>query len=138
MRIRGERRIQVFVQFILWIVTEEGGKSLQSIHLYIELSISYKEHLQTELKPKNRKTDKKDIIKTINKHANKITVSDTKSNERILSILPYVKGTIDRQSIKQTQYRIIFKSLKKIEQILRNPKDLRPQLRKNVQNPLFL
>jgi len=44
---------------------------------------------------KNSLTDKKDIIKTINKHANK-TVSDIQSDERILSILPYIKGTTDR------------------------------------------
>jgi len=45
-------------------------------------TISDKEHLQTEfnhLKTALQKNghDKKDIIKTINKHANKTTVSDT-------------------------------------------------------------
>jgi len=64
-------------------------------------TISDKEYLQTELNylkialQKNGH-DKKDIIKIINKHANKITVSDTQSDERILFILPYVKGTTDR------------------------------------------
>ena len=53
--------------------------------------ISDKEHLQTEfnhLKTALQKNghDKKDIIKTINKHANKTTDSDTQSDERILSI----------------------------------------------------
>jgi len=47
-------------------------------------------HLKTALQKNGH--DKKDIIK-INKHAKKTTVSDTQSDERILSILQYVKGT---------------------------------------------
>ena len=73
--------------------------------------------------------DKKDIIKTINKHANKTTVSDIQS-ERILSILPYIKGTINRigRILNKYNIRIIFKPPKKIGQILKNPKDQRPPL----------
>ena len=71
--------------------------------------------------------DKKDIIKTINEHANKITVSDTQPDEKILSILPYIKGTTDRigRILNKHNIRIIFKPPKKIGQTLRNPKDQR-------------
>ena len=94
--------------------------------------ISDKEHLQTELnhlKTALQKNghDKKDIIiKTINKHANKTTDSDTQSDERILSILTCVKGIINRISriLNKHNIRTIFKSPKKIGQILRNSKDL--------------
>jgi len=56
-------------------------------------TISDKEHLQTpqplkKLALQKNEHDKKDIIKTINKHTNKTTVSDTQPDERILSILP--------------------------------------------------
>jgi len=62
--------------------------------LYIELSISDKEHLQIELnylKLVSQKNghNKKDIIKTINKHANKTTVSNTQPER----ILPSIEGT---------------------------------------------
>jgi len=51
-------------------------------------------------------------------------VSDTQSNEKILFILPYIKGTTDRiDRILNKQYSN-FKSPKKIGQILKNPKDL--------------
>ena len=77
------------------IITEHKN-NLQSTHLYTELSSFLTKNIQTELKTRKTDTDKKDIIKTINKYANKTTVSDTQSDERILSILPYVKGTTDR------------------------------------------
>jgi len=53
------------------------------------------------------------------------TVSDTQSDERILSILPYVKGTIDQigRILNKHNIRTTFKLPKKIGQILRNPKD---------------
>jgi len=93
-------------------------------------TISEKEYLQTEFNhlklalQKNRH-DKKDIIKTINK----TTISDTQPDERILSILQYVRNNkLDWQDIKQTQYSNFFKPPKKIEQILRNPKGQRPPL----------
>ncbi|XP_018342267.1 PREDICTED: uncharacterized protein LOC108748544 [Trachymyrmex septentrionalis] len=89
-------------------------------------SISDKEHLQTELNylklalQKNGH-NKKDIIKTINKHANKTTVSDTQLDNKILSILLYIKGTTDQigRILNKHNIRIIFKSSKKIGQILR-------------------
>jgi len=54
-------------------------------------------------------------------------VSDTQSDERILSILPYVKGTTDRigRILNKHNIRTIFKPSKKIGQILRNPKNQR-------------
>jgi len=57
-------------------------------------------------------------------------VSDTQSDKRILSILPYVKGTTDRigRILNKYNIRTIFKPPKKIGQILRNPKDQRPPL----------
>jgi len=84
-------------------------------------TISDKEHLQTEfnhLKTALQKNghDKKDVIKIINKHANKTTVSDKQSNERILSILSYVKGTIER-IVRILNKHNIFKSPKKLRQI---------------------
>ncbi|XP_018355601.1 PREDICTED: uncharacterized protein LOC108756357 [Trachymyrmex septentrionalis] len=97
--------------------------------------ISDKEHLQTELNHlklalQKNGHDKKDIIKTINKHTNKITISDTQPDEKILSILSYVKGTTDRigRILNKHNIRTIFKPPKKIGQILRNPKDQRPPL----------
>ena len=94
--------------------------------------ISDKEHLQTELNFKiNLKLtlqknghDKKDIIRTINKHANKTMVSDTQP-KRILSIFSYVKGITNLigRILNKHNIRIILKPLKKIGQILRNPKD---------------
>ena len=93
-------------------------------------TISDKEHLQTELNHlklalQKNGHDKKDIIKTINKHANKTTVSDTQPDDKILSILPYVKGITDRigRILNKHNIRTIFKSPKKIGQILRNSKD---------------
>ena len=74
-----------------------------AINLFVHraFTIYDKEHLQTELNHlklalQKNGYDKKDIIKTINKHANKTMVSDTQLDERILSIFPYVKGTTDR------------------------------------------
>ena len=57
-------------------------------------------------------------------------VSVIQSDERILSILPYVKGTTDRigRILNKYNVRTIFKPPKKIGQILRNPKDQRPPL----------
>ena len=110
-------------------ITTQHKNSLQSTHLYIELSPSLTKNIYTELnhlKLTLQKTDttKKDIIKTINKHANKTTVSDVQLDERILSVLPYVKGTTDRIGIlNKHNIQIIFKPPKKIGQILRNPKD---------------
>jgi len=67
-------------------------------------------------------------MKTINKHANKTTVSDTQPDEKILSILPYIKGTTDwiGRILNKHNIRTIIKPSKKIGQILRNPKDQRP------------
>ena len=65
-------------------------------------------------------TTKKDIIEIINKHANKTTVSDTQSDERILSPIYQRNNRSDWQDIKQTQYPTtifklpIFKLPKKI------------------------
>jgi len=110
-------------------------KSLQLTHLYIDFAISDKEHLSIEfnhLKLVLQKNghNKKDIIKTINKHANKATVSDIQPDERILTILPYVKGTTDRigRILNKHNIRTIFKSPEKIGQILRNPKNQTPPL----------
>ena len=66
--------------------------------------------------------DKKDIIKIINKHANKTMVFDAQPDKRILSILLYVKGTTDRigKILNKHNIRTIFKPPKKIGQILRN------------------
>ena len=54
----------------------------------------------------------------------------TQPDDKILSILPYVKGTTDRISrmLNEHNIRTIFKSSKKIGQILRNLKDQRPSL----------
>ena len=102
--------------------------------LYRVFTSSDKEHLQIEfnhlkiLLQKNGH-DKKDIIKTINKHANKTTVFDTQSDERILSILPYVKGTTDRIGRILNKHNIqtsISLNHPKRQEILRNPKDQRP------------
>jgi len=51
----------------------------------------------------------------------------SQSDKRILSILLYVKGTTDRidRILNKYNIRIIFKTPKKIGQILRNPKDQR-------------
>jgi len=53
----------------------------------------------------------------------------TQPDERILSILPYVKRTTDRvgRILNKHNIRTIFKS-KKIGQILRNPKNQRSPL----------
>ena len=128
--------------------TTQHKNSLQSTHLYIELSPSLTKNIYTELnhlKLTLQKTDttKKDIIKTINKHANKTTVSDVQLDERILSVLPYVKGTTDRigRILNKHNIRIIFKPPKKIGQILRNPQERSKtftQLRTSIQNTLFL
>jgi len=50
--------------------------------------------------------------------------------EKKFSILPYIKGTTDRidRILNKYNIQIIFKSLKKIRQILRKPKDQRPLL----------
>ena len=99
-----------------------GAPSLTK-NIYTELN-----HLKLTLQKTD--TTKKDIIKTINKHANKTTVSDTQPDDKILSILPYVKGITDRigRILNKHNIRTIFKSPKKIGQILRNPKDQRPPL----------
>ncbi|XP_018309188.1 uncharacterized protein [Mycetomoellerius zeteki] len=77
---------------------------------------SDKEHLQTELNHlklalQKNGHDKKDITKIINKHANKTTVPDTQPDERILSILPFVKRTTDRigRILNKHNIRTIFK-----------------------------
>ncbi|KAG5339443.1 ALF aldolase, partial [Acromyrmex heyeri] len=61
--------------------------------------------------------DKKDITKIINKHANKttVTISDIQPDERILSILPYIKGITNRidRILNKHNIRIIFKPPKK-------------------------
>ncbi|XP_018343101.1 PREDICTED: uncharacterized protein LOC108749083 [Trachymyrmex septentrionalis] len=97
-------------------------------------TISDKEHLQTELNHlklalQKNGHDKKDIIKTINKHANKTTVSDIQSDERILAIVPY-QGITDQfgRILNKHNIRTIFKPLKKIGQISRNSKNQRPPL----------
>jgi len=96
-----QRFVNLAVHFII-----QHKNSLQSSHLYTEFSD--KEH-QTELNhlklalQKNRH-DKKAIIKTINKHANKITVSDTQSDEKIHSPIYQRNNKSDWQDIKQTQY----------------------------------
>ena len=58
------------------------------------------------------------------------TVFDTQPDEKILSILSYVKGTTDRigRILNKHNIQTIFKPPKKIGQILRNPKDQRPPL----------
>ena len=57
-------------------------------------------------------------------------VSNTQLDERILSILPYVKGTTDwiGRILNKHNIRTIFKPPKKIGQILRSPKDQRSPL----------
>jgi len=90
------------------IITQHEN-SLQSTHLYIELSPSLTKNIRlNRLKLALQKNghDKKDIIKTINKHANKTTISDTQPDERILSILPYVKETTDRIDRILNKYNI--------------------------------
>ena len=54
----------------------------------------------------------------------------TQSDKRILSILPYVKGTINwiDRILNKHNIRTIYKSPKKKEQILRNSKHQRPPL----------
>ncbi|KAG5346220.1 ALF aldolase, partial [Acromyrmex charruanus] len=63
------------------------------------------------------KKDKKDITKIINKHANKttVTISDIQPDERILSILSYIKGITNRidRILNKYNIRIIFKPPKK-------------------------
>jgi len=95
-------------------------------------TISDKEHLQTELNHlklalQKNGHDRKD--KTINMQTRQRSLT-VQSDERILSILPHVKKTINRigRILNKHNIRIIFKSLKKIGQILRNPKDRRPPL----------
>jgi len=83
--------------------THQHKNSLQSTHLYIELSplpSLNKEHLQTglnhlKLALQKNGHDKKSIIKTTNKDANKM-ISDTQPSERILSIFLYIKETTDQ------------------------------------------
>ena len=60
-------------------------------------------------------------------------------NKRSLSILPYVKGKIDRigRILNKYNIRTIFKSPKKIEQILRNPKDFHSIPQEFIQNTLL-
>ena len=52
----------------------------------------------------------------------RFSVSDTQSDERILSFLPYVKGTTIGRTLNKHNIRIIFEQSKKIGQILRNSK----------------
>jgi len=47
MRIRGERRIQIFVQFISWIVMEEGGKS-NAINLLVHRAFHLLQRTSTD------------------------------------------------------------------------------------------
>jgi len=69
--------------------------------------------------------DKK--YKTINKHTNKTTVSDTRWTHKMKGSYQFshVKGTIGR-ILNKHNIRTIFKPLKKIGQSLRNPKDQIP------------
>jgi len=62
--------------------------------------------------------------------ANKTMVSDTQPDERILFILSHVEGTTNRIGRILNKHNVwtIFKSPKKIGQILRNPKDQRSPL----------
>ena len=102
-------------------------------------TISDKEHLQIELNHlkltlQKNEHDKKNITKIINKYANKTLIFDTQLDEKILSILPYVKRTTDRinRILNEHNIRTIFKKPpkigQKIGQILRNSKDQRPPL----------
>jgi len=54
-------------------------------------------------------------------------LSQDEMSKRIFSILPYIKGTTDCIGRILNKYNIqtVFKPLKKIGQILRNPKDQR-------------
>ena len=58
---------------------------------------------------------------------NKTMVSDTQSDKKILSILSYIKETTNRinRILNKHNIRTIFKSSKKIGEILRNPKNQR-------------
>ena len=98
-------------------------------------AISDRGHLRTEINHlkqalQNNGHDKKDITKIINKHTNKTTAPNTQTDDRTLTILPYVKGTTDRigRILNKHNIRTIYKPPKKIGQILKNPKDPRPPL----------
>lgn len=72
--------------------------------------------------------NKKKVDRTISKHRSGANNLDTQSqeelNKRSLSIFPYVKGTTDRIDIlNKHNIQTIFKPPRKLEQILRNPKD---------------
>ena len=78
----------IFRRVIKWIVAPfHGNLSNLSNDPHRTFTISDKEHLQTELNLALQKNghNKKDIIKIINKHANKTTISDTQPDERIHS-----------------------------------------------------
>lgn len=102
------------------------------------LSISDQEHLQTELNHlketlQRNGYNKEEVNRTINKQRSGIKRTDTQESQeekKWLSFLPYVKGTTDRigKILNKHNIRTIFKPPRKIEQILRNPKDQRPPL----------
>jgi len=76
----------IFRRVIKWIVAPfHGNLPNLSNDPHRTFTISDKEHLQTELNLALQKNghNKKDIIKIINKHANKTTISDTQPDERI-------------------------------------------------------
>jgi len=56
--------------------------------------------------------------------------SQDETDKKNFSILPYIKGTIDRigRILNKYNIQIAFKPSKKMGQILRNPKDQRPPL----------
>ncbi|XP_018401736.1 PREDICTED: uncharacterized protein LOC108778909 [Cyphomyrmex costatus] len=106
--------------------------------VYRAFSISDKEHLKTELNYlketlQRNGYNKEDVNRTINKHRSGTKKSDTEQTQkekRRLSFLPYIKGTTDRigRILNKHNIRTIFKPPRKIDQILRNPKDQRPPL----------
>ncbi|XP_018312914.1 uncharacterized protein [Mycetomoellerius zeteki] len=77
--------------------------------------------------------NKEEVNRTINKQRSEIKRTDTQESQeekKWLSFLPYVKGTTDRigKILNKHNIRTIFKPPRKIEQILRNPKNQRSPL----------
>jgi len=102
----------------------------QSFHyLWHRTSTDRLNHLKLALQ-KNRH-DKKNIIKTINKHANKTMISDTiRRKNPIHSPIYQRNNRSDWQDniLNKHNIRTIYKPAKKIGQILRNSKDLHSAL----------
>jgi len=114
---------QIFIIFILNIIicnileTSTGAFYIKISRIFsVSRSILGMPTFREPCSPFHQCEQSELFLRDINKHANKTRVSDTQSDERILFILPYVKGTIDQigRILNKHNIRTIFKSPKNI------------------------